>query len=72
VTRQAPHDAATPLRGTNVAAHDALIVGAWAVVGGMPHVMGIYVCARVVVCDNPVQQGQVGYPARTGYAMNVT
>jgi hypothetical protein len=71
VTGPAPHDAATPLRA-NVAGRDALIVGARAVVCGMPHVMGIYVCARVLVCDNPVQQGQVGYPARTGYAMNVT
>lgn len=34
--------------------------------------LGIYVCARVVVCDNPPQQGRVGWPARTGYAINVT
>ena len=33
---------------------------------------GVYVCARVVVCNNPVQQGRVGCPARTGYAINVT
>ena len=33
---------------------------------------GIYLCARVVVCDDPVQQGRVRYPARTGYEINVT
>jgi hypothetical protein len=26
----------------------------------------------VVVCNNPVQQGRVGYPAQKGYEINVT
>ena len=38
----------------------------------LPGVTAIYLCARVVVRNNPVQQGRVRYPARTGYEINVT
>ena len=34
--------------------------------------LGVYLCARVVVCNDPLQQGRVRYPARTGCEINVT